>query len=124
MFSMKNPAFVTQPDCPYCGGLHYGTPRGKCVFQCARCHLDIRDDAVGFGHKKCECAPLPVIEVPKPKCPHNALRKMKTEGLTFNGYICGNCATVFEATEHKELEPPEEPMFDNRPPWGLRDRQA
>ena len=61
----------------------------------------------------------------KDTCKHNQLQRMRSDGLTFNGYICGNCATVFEVKEHKEPEPPKEkPMFDHRKPWGLRDRQA
>ena len=123
---MKESKPTRQADCHYCGGLHYGTPQGKCVFQCERCHLDVRNDAVGFGHKKCECAPLPATERPEIKCPHNALRKVKDQsGLTFTGYICGNCATMFEVEQHQKPESPAPgPMFDRRPPWGLRDRQA
>jgi len=113
-----------EPDCHYCGGLHYGTRRGECVYQCQRCRLDTRDDAAGFSHKKCECAPLPVIEPPQLECPHNALRRMKDNGYTFTAYICGNCAQIFEVKKHEEPEPSREPMFDRRPPWGLRDRQA
>ena len=97
---------------------------GECVFQCQRCHLDTRDDAVGFGHAKCVCAPLPAEEKPKIECPHNALRKVKIGNYTFTAYICGNCSQMFEVNKHEELEPIKEPMFDTRPPWGLRDRQA
>jgi hypothetical protein len=49
---------VGQPQCSYCGGLHYGSPLGKCVYQCEHCKGDIRDDADGFGHAKCECDPI------------------------------------------------------------------
>jgi hypothetical protein len=49
---------------------------------------------------------------------------MKDNGYTFTAYICGNCAQIFEVKKHEEPEPSREPMFDRRPPWGLRDRQA
>jgi hypothetical protein len=59
------------------------------------------------------------------ECPHNALRKSK-ERYAENMYVCGNCSALFEVKEHKEPEPPKEkpPMFDRRPPWGTRPRQA
>ena len=61
---MKKHEPIGQPDCPYCGGLHFGTPVGECVYQCKRCKKDTRDDATGYGHQKCECAPLPILEKP------------------------------------------------------------
>ena len=63
----------------------------------------------------------------KTDCQHYVVRKIRRgDPYTFNAYVCGNCAKVFEVNEHRELEPPRErePMFDRRPPWGLRDRQA
>jgi hypothetical protein len=58
-------------------------------------------------------------------CDHKALRKLRQDGFTFCAYVCGNCAMVFEVKEHKEPEPcKDEPMFDGRPPWGMRNRQA
>lgn len=55
---------VGQPECSYCGGLHFGITVGKCVYQCERCKRDTREDAEGYGHKKCECAPLPPVVRP------------------------------------------------------------
>jgi hypothetical protein len=64
----KTVEYTPPPDCYFCGGIHYGSGQ-KCPYECQRCHRDTRDDAIGFSHKKCECAPLPVqpmavIEVP------------------------------------------------------------
>jgi hypothetical protein len=60
----------------------------------------------------------------QPDCPHNALRK-KRGNYTFDCYVCGNCAALFEVELHVEPPPgPKEPMFDRRPPWGFRSRQA
>lgn len=56
-------------------------------------------------------------------CQHNALRK-KRGAYTFDCYVCGSCAALFEVKPHVEQKPIKEPMFDGRPPWGLRDRQA
>jgi hypothetical protein len=65
---MSNPAsynpHIGQPVCSYCGGLHFGSSLGKCVYQCERCERDTREDAEGFGHRKCECAPLPPVVWP------------------------------------------------------------
>jgi hypothetical protein len=61
-------------------------------------------------------------------CPHNTLRKKRITDehqYTFNAYVCGSCATIFEVTKHEEPRPVKEPMFPKNPiPWGLRDRQA
>jgi hypothetical protein len=56
-------------------------------------------------------------------CPHTVIRKPKRgDGIH---YVCGNCAAEFEA---RLIPPPinrkDEPMFDRRPPWGFRSRQA
>jgi hypothetical protein len=40
-----------QPDCKYCGGLHYGTPSNECPFWCKHCKRDIRPDS----NPRCEC---------------------------------------------------------------------
>ena len=61
---MKKSEPVSQPECSYCGGLHFGSPRNICVYKCPRCGRDTREDAVGFGHTKCACAPLPSPEEP------------------------------------------------------------
>ena len=52
------------PACAFCGGLHFGSGIGKCVFQCERCHLDTREYAEQYGHKMCQCAPLPPVVRP------------------------------------------------------------
>jgi len=44
---------MTQPDCLHCGGLHYGTPSGRCPYICETCHCGIRPDAA----PKCTCPP-------------------------------------------------------------------
>ena len=60
-------------------------------------------------------------------CPHNVIRrKRKSDDHDEQFYVCGSCATLFEVKEHI-VDPPsphKEPMFDNRPPWGFRSRQA
>jgi hypothetical protein len=56
---VKNKSTISLPDCAYCGVLHFGTPIGKCPFQCERCNLDIREYGEQYGHKVCECPPLP-----------------------------------------------------------------
>ena len=61
------------------------------------------------------------------QCVHNVIRRKRPEDgeYMFDPYVCGSCGTIFEVKVHVEPEPEkEEPMFDNRPPWGLRDRQA
>lgn len=61
----------------------------------------------------------------KAPCKHNALRRGDSTRETFNKYVCGNCAKVFEVEEHIPPAPlPPEPMNDGRKPWGYRDRQA
>ena len=58
-------------------------------------------------------------------CPHNALHKMRSDGLTFTAYRCGNCAMLFEVAEHKDTEPIIERLMSGpRSPWGTRLRQA
>jgi hypothetical protein len=58
-------------------------------------------------------------------CPHNALHKMRSDGLTFTAYRCGNCAMIFEVAEHKDTEPVIERLVSGpRSPWGTRLRQA
>ncbi len=62
-------------------------------------------------------------------CVHNVIRRKRpeTEGeqSVLNLYVCGTCAALFEVKEYVEPESPrEEPMFDRRPPWGTRSRQA
>lgn len=42
---------MSQPNCTYCGGLHYGSPTGTCVYLCTKCQRDIRVDAV----PRCSC---------------------------------------------------------------------
>lgn len=42
---------MTQPSCTHCGGLHYGSLPGECVFICENCGCDIRPDA----HPRCAC---------------------------------------------------------------------
>ena len=37
--------FKGEPTCDNCGGLHYGSPRGRCIFICTLCGKDIRIDA-------------------------------------------------------------------------------
>ena len=61
---MKKAESVALPECGYCGGLHYGTARGKCVFQCDRCGLDTREYGEQYGHKVCECPSLPPVVRP------------------------------------------------------------
>ena len=57
-------------------------------------------------------------------CPHNVIR-IKRGNHAPTLYVCGSCASLFTVHEHREPEPgPREPMFDRRPPWGFRDRQA
>jgi hypothetical protein len=61
------------------------------------------------------------------QCVHNVIRRKRPEDgqYTFEPYVCGSCGTIFEVKVHVEPEPPQPtPMFDRRPPWGLRDRQA
>ena len=58
-------------------------------------------------------------------CPHNVIRKSKDRHAE-NIYICGSCSALF-AVKEKTVDPePKEkpPMFDRRPPWGMRSRQA
>lgn len=62
------------------------------------------------------------------ECEHNALRKKRTEDphqYPEQMYVCGSCAKLFVVKEYEEPKPPPlEPMFDGRPPWGMRSRQA
>jgi hypothetical protein len=61
-------------------------------------------------------------------CPHNVVRKKREQERSTHGelYVCGQCGMLFEIAEFKEPEPNRhnEPMFDHRPPWGSRARQA
>jgi len=61
-------------------------------------------------------------------CPHNVIRKKRTEDphqYHCQMYVCGSCATLFEVKIYEEPKPaPREQMFDRRPPWGMRSRQA
>ena len=59
----------------------------------------------------------------KVPCPHNVIRRSK-DRYPFAAYVCGSCAQIFEAKPYTPPEPIKEPMFDRRPPWGFRDRQA
>lgn len=61
---MKEGNSTSRPNCTYCGGLHFGSPAGKCIYQCERCHRDIREYAKEYGHPKCECPPLPPVVRP------------------------------------------------------------
>jgi hypothetical protein len=60
-------------------------------------------------------------------CPHNVIRrKRKSDEHDEQFYVCGSCAKLFEVKEIT-VDPPtphNEPMFDRRPPWGFRERQA
>ena len=47
---------MSEPACVHCGGLHFGSPRGKCVFICPDCGKDIRRDV-------CECPPKEQVPV-------------------------------------------------------------
>lgn len=60
------------------------------------------------------------------KCSHNALRKFKKQEYPFAAYVCGNCSTIFQVDRYEEPKTyiRIEPMFDRRPPWGTRLRQA
>ena len=64
------------------------------------------------------------------ECPHRVLRIKRTEDaheFAQTMYVCGSCATLFEVKkfEYPNPEPkPKGPMFDRRPPWGMRSRQA
>ena len=62
--SVKKSESAGLPECTYCGGLHFGTARGKCVFQCDRCGLDTREYGEQYGHKVCQCPPLPPVARP------------------------------------------------------------
>lgn len=67
--------------------------------------------------------------MPNPEeCQHRVIRKKRSDDLheyAFDAYVCGSCAQIFEVKPHEETpEPPKGPMFDRRPPWGLRNRQA
>jgi len=56
-----------------------------------------------------------------PTCTHNVIRrKRKSPDL----YVCGSCAKLFTVQVRHEPSIAQEPMFDRRPPWGLRSRQA
>jgi hypothetical protein len=44
-----------EPRCTHCGGLHYGSPRNRCVYLCKQCGKDIRPDSV----PRCECVAAP-----------------------------------------------------------------
>jgi len=61
--------------------------------------------------------------MPKTDCQHYVVRKVK-QPYGENVYVCGNCSKLFVVKDFVEYEPPKEPMFDGRKPWGLRDRQA
>src|SRR5271157_6018746 len=56
-------------DCAYCGGIHYGTPPGKCVFICETCGGDMRLQAEVYGYTQCTCLTHPQI-TPKPGYKH------------------------------------------------------
>ncbi len=45
-----------QPRCGHCGGLHYGTPSGVCVYVCRECGGDMRID---IATCKCERKVMP-----------------------------------------------------------------
>jgi hypothetical protein len=62
---MKRDVCDGQPTCAHCGGLHYGSPPGVCVFICTRCQCDIRPDA----HPRCGCPPLEAPHPPRPYTP-------------------------------------------------------
>ena len=67
-------------------------------------------------------------------CPHNVIRKKRYTQEdchnVANVYVCGSCAKLFDVSENHDAENAEyrrthpEPMFDRRPPWGLRNMQA
>jgi|GEM_PF-3001707 len=60
-------------------------------------------------------------------CPHNVIRKKRTSDphqYTFDAYVCGSCAQIFEVKPHAEPKQVKEPMFSNPAPWGQRSRQA
>lgn len=44
---------MSQPDCSHCGGLHFGSASGVCVYICEKCGKDIRPDVT----PSCECPP-------------------------------------------------------------------
>jgi hypothetical protein len=74
----------------------------------------------------CECGEPKDAKIHSRRpCPHMVIRRAK-ERFCENVYVCGSCAMLFDVKDHRELpEPgPKEPMFDRRPPWGLRNRQA
>lgn len=55
------------------------------------------------------------------QCAHNVVRR-KRDDPEF--YVCGSCAKLFTVREQHEAPKVQEPMFDRRPPWGCRNRQA
>jgi hypothetical protein len=57
-----------------------------------------------------------------PKCPHNVVRRKRGEEPCL--YVCGSCAALFTVEEYRKPVERREQMFDRRPPWGLRNRQA
>jgi hypothetical protein len=69
-------------------------------------------------------------------CPHNVIRKKRTADpheYETEKYVCGSCAQLFDVHRYdppgqsKPQSKPQgrpEPMFDRRPPWGERNRQA
>ena len=66
----------------------------------------------------------------KEPCAHNVIRrKHSSDAHAFsaeNVYVCGSCAKLFEVEEYVDKTAPRDstPMFDGRPPWGMRSRQA
>lgn len=45
---------MSQPECGFCGGVHFGSPLNMCVYLCPKCGRDIRPDA----SPRCECPPV------------------------------------------------------------------
>ena len=66
-----------QPDCTWCGGLHYGSTPGECPFQCKKCGKDIRPD----GECKCPKADpyAPNPRARKPVVTDEDIRERKDE---------------------------------------------
>lgn len=71
---------------------------------------------------------LELVKVTQKDCEHRVIRKKRSEHhtYTFDAYVCGSCAKIFEVNEYVEpLPEPKEPMFPKHSiPWGLRGRQA
>lgn len=87
-------------NCSNCGGVHFGTGN-VCV-------------------EKQDFPKPPVKRI----CEHHALRKVRDNRHTFNAYICGNCAQMFEVTEHMQPLPDKPEPLSKKVPWGKRPRQA